>query len=159
MLTLNLGVIVQPYRAWVQRRGRGKRRPGKVLSNTTADVAHILEAEYHVMGAYYRTHKKDISAAMVNSLQGALESVLMGRRPNPWGTAMSSIESGFKKFISSREAESVGIPGTPTKAALRGVNHRLVHPYRKSNQRRPSFRDTGLYMASFKSWVDGNIKK
>lgn len=153
--TLNFGVIVQPYRAWERRGRREQRVRGAALPLTTADVARILEDHYHIMGSYYRTHQRDVVLpALVRSLKGALQSQLAaGRRVDPWGSAMGEIQASFKKFISSREAESVGIPGTPTKAAIRGVNHRLAHPYRKSNPRRPSFRDTGLYEASFKSWV------
>jgi len=140
---LHLGVLVQPYRA-------RSRRVGAV---TTGDVAEILEARYGLMAAFYRVHQEEVVEAVGNSLSGAFETLMMGQRVDPWGEAMQSIQSAFRKFISSREAERVGIPGTPTKAALRGVNHRLKHPYRKSNPRRPSFRDTGLLMASFRAWV------
>jgi len=51
-----------------------------------------------------------------------------------------------------KEVEKLGIPGVPTKAALRGVNHRLKHPYRRRGAR-PSFVDTSLYMSSFKAWA------
>jgi hypothetical protein len=53
-----------------------------------------------------------------------------------------------------QEIESMGLRGVPTKAALKGINHRLRHPYRKSNPRRPSFVDTGLYVASFRAWME-----
>jgi hypothetical protein len=143
-LTLHLGVLVQPYRSSTAKAG----------SLTTVDVAEILEAKYGVMEAFYRVHKDVVMGAVARSMEGALESLLMGRRVDTWGSATQLIQSEFRRFISSREAEKVGIPGTPTKAALRGVNHRLKHPYAKRNARRPSFRDTGLYMASFRAWVD-----
>jgi hypothetical protein len=79
---------------------------------------------------------------------------MMGQRVDPWARGMGKIEQRFRDFISLREVERVGIPGVPTKAALRGISHRLLHPYARSNQRRPSFRDTGLYMNSFRAWVD-----
>lgn len=121
---------------------------------TTADVARFLEDQYGVMGAFYRSHEADVVKALEESLGGAVESLMMGRRVEPWGRATQAIQREFRDFISSKEAERVGIPGTPTKAALRGVNHRLKHPYAKRNPRRPSFRDTGLYMTSFRAWVD-----
>jgi hypothetical protein len=143
--TLHLGVLVQPYRA------SGK----KVSAITTGDVAQILEDKYGVMAAFYRVREKDIGNAIENSLQGAMESMMMGGRAiDPWGAATQGIQRSFRYFISSSESERVGIPGTPTKAALRGVNHRLKHPYAKRNKRRPSFRDTYLYMNSFRAWVD-----
>lgn len=139
---LHLGVVVQPY----EKYSRGQ---------TTADVAHALEERYGVMGAFWRVHGQEVADDMAAGVQGAIDALFQSKRAvNPFGNAMSRTESRFKTFISSREAERVGIPGTPTKAALAGVSHRLRHPYAKSNKRRPSFRDTGLYEASFKAWVD-----
>lgn len=106
------------------------------------------------MAAFYRVHEGMVAKAIESSLDGAMEALLMGKTVDPWGRATQAIEARFKDFISSREAERIGLPGVPTKAALTGVNHRLAHPYRRSNPRRPSFRDTGLFMQSFKSWVD-----
>jgi len=133
-----LGVLVQPY----YRRGM-----------TTYDVAQILESKYGVMRAFWRVRGQEATNHIVESLLGALESRAMGQRIDPYGSAMQKVETMFRTFISSQEAERVGIPGTPTKAALRGVNHRYKHPYARSNARRPSFRDTGTYMNSFRSWV------
>lgn len=143
-LTLHLGVLDIAYRV----------RSKKISSITTGDVAQILEDKYGIFAAYWRVHGNDGAKAIEQSLEGAMEALLMGRAVDPWGSAMQKIQSGFRDFISSREVERVGIPGTPTAAALAGVNHRLAHPYRKSNPRRPSFRDTGLYMASARMWVD-----
>jgi hypothetical protein len=135
---LHLGVLVQPY----YRR-----------SLTTGDVASILEAKYGIMAAFYRVHGPAVAQAIGDSLAGALEARAMGAAVDPWGRGTQKIETMFKTFISSQEVERVGIPGVPTAAALRGVNHRLKHPYAKANARRPSFRDTGLYMGSFRAWV------
>lgn len=135
---LHLGMLVQSY-------------GGRSLK-TTHDVAEILESKYGVMAAYYRVHGKDVAAAVENSLAGALEALLMGGVVDPWGRGMQAIETSFQNFILSREAERVGIPGTPTKAAMRGVNHRFKHPYAR-RAARPSFRDTGLYVNSFRAWV------
>lgn len=143
-LTLNLGVLVQAYRS----------RSAKARAMSTGDVAEILEAKYGLMAAFYRAHERDIGRAIESSLSGALESLLMGQAVDPWGAGMQVIQQEFRDFINSKEAERVGIPGTPTKAALMGVNHRLKRPYKRSNPRRPSFRDTGLLSNSFRSWVD-----
>lgn len=143
-LTLHLGVIDQPYRSASK----------KVGAMSTGQVADILEERYELMQTFARVHWPVIENAIEGSVQGALEALLMGRRVSPWGRGMQAIQTKFRSFISSGEAERSGIPGTPTKAALRGVNHRLRHPYRKANPRRPSFRDTGLYMASMVAWID-----
>jgi hypothetical protein len=137
--TLHLGVIVQPYSN--SRRGL-----------TTGDVATFLENKYGVMGAFFRVHGEDMAEAVEQSLTGALEALAMKQQINPWGRGMQMIEREFREFISSREAENVGIPGTPTKAALRGVSHRMMHPYARRG-RRPSFRDTGTYLNSFRAFV------
>jgi hypothetical protein len=146
-LTLHLGVVVQNYRT-----------PGKSAgAMTTGDVAEILEAKYAVMAAFARVHEKDILDALGESLHGSLESLLMGQRTDPFGAGTQKIDQAFRDFINSREVESVGIAGVPTMAALMGVNHRLKHPYAKSNPRRPSFRDSGTYVSSFRSWMDGGL--
>jgi hypothetical protein len=141
-LTLHLGVLVQPYRA------KGK----KAQALTTGDIATFLEKRYGLMAAFYRVHEADVAKAIENSLEGAMEALLMGKTVDRWGRGMQVIQQEFKDFISSKEAESVGIPKTPTHAALMGYSHRRKHPYARG-PRRPSFRDTGLYMASFRSWV------
>lgn len=140
MPTLHLGVLVQPYR-------RG--------GLTTGDVASILEAKYGVMQAFVRVHERDIAGALEESMEGALENLLMRQYTDPFARATSTIAQTFRDFINSRESERVGIPGTPTKAALMGVSHRLAHPYAKANMRRPSFRDTGTYVTSARVWMSG----
>jgi hypothetical protein len=137
--TLHLGMLVQPY---------SNNRKGL----TTADVARFLEEKYGVMGAFVRVHEKDVAGAIESGLAGALEALLMGQVVDPWGRGMQAIEVAFQAFILSREAERVGIPGTPTRAALMGVSHRFKHPYAR-RARRPSFRDTGLYVNSFRAWI------
>lgn len=142
-LTLHLGVLIQPYAYG-----------GKKAPVTTGDVAGWLENRYHIMGVFAKVNEKLIADYVVNSMQGSLETLLMaGRIVDPWGAATQAIQTRFRYFISSRQVEGLGIPGVPTFAALQGHSHRFKHPYRK-RARRPSFRDTGLYMDSFRAWVD-----
>lgn len=147
MTTLHLGVIEQAY----EKYSKGQ---------TTYDVASILEDKYGLMEMWWSIHGQDVADHMTDGVQSAVNA-LMENKPryeNPFGSAMSYAEESFKKFLFSMEAERVGIPGTPTKAALRGVSHRKAHPYRKANPRRPSFIDTGLFEASFKAWVSAWLK-
>jgi len=140
-LTLHLGVLVQNY-------------TNEKRSVNTGDVAGWLEKRYGIMGAFYRVYgDKLVGPALEESFMGYLESVMMGAPPSidKFGSATQAIQAKFRDFISSKEAESVGIIGTPTHAALMGVNSRLKIMH---GPRRPSFRDTGLYMASFRSWID-----
>lgn len=151
-LTLHLGVLDQPY--------SNARKP-----MTTYQVAKILERNYGVMQMFWDAHGQDCATDMEEGLKGAFEAFLMGQHIDPFGSGMQSIERRFREFISTREIERLGFaPRTriaghallqiPTKAALRGVSHRLAKPNARSNPRRPSFRDTGMYMNSFRSWVD-----
>lgn len=157
MTTLHLGVIDIPY-AYAQEgdRKKGKKKRKIVKSITTGEVADILEENYGVMETFFDVHEVEIVDHLTEALAGALESMVMGAPPkaDPFAAGTQQINEMFKTFILSGEAEAVSIPGTPTKAALKGVSHRRVHPYAKANPRRPSFYDTGLYVDSFMSWVD-----
>lgn len=174
MITLHLGVIDQPYTSYdggkkaanPKRRGKAAPPPAKAKRTvTTAQVAGWLEARYHVMEIFYEVDG-GVQAALRESVQDAMENVMMGAPvgANPFLEATSDIQRRFKQFISNRTMETLGYPGVPTKAALEGISSRFkAH---RSGQglvrrkgsvaglRRPSFRDTGLYQASFMAWVD-----
>ena len=164
-LTLNLGVLDIPYatppaETKTPKAKKGKaNRPVKPRSEngtqTTGDVAGYLEKDYGVMQSFYDAKEGQIAKALEDSVAAALENLMLGSPAiaNPFAEAQEEIESMFKHFISSQEVEHVGIEGVPTQAAKDGVNHRLKHPYAKGNPRRPSFIDTGLYVANFKAWV------
>lgn len=158
MTILNLGVADIPY-SHVPKPGKGrgrKQRRAVSGSQTTGDVAGYLEDKYHVMQNFFELRRSEIDDALVKSLRGALFNLSSGApvSVDPFAAGMGDIETAFRKFIEDRVMEGIGYPGVPTGAALKGVNHRLLHPYAKGNPRRPSFRDTGLYEQSFKSWID-----
>ncbi|OYV61587.1 MAG: hypothetical protein B7Z69_00550 [Actinobacteria bacterium 21-73-9] len=152
MSVLRLGVVDIPYvrrptAVAVNRAAKGSGEPA-----TTGSVAQILEDRYHVMEVFYETHAEVIGDQIANSIAGAIETLNMGGTPaDPFASAAEGLREQFHDFISSAAIEGLGIPGVPTKAALEGVNHRL-----KSGRglRRPSFRDTGLYQASFRAWTE-----
>lgn len=168
MLKLHLGVIDVPYvereppKKMAARIARNHKKPlakpkhASPEHKTTGDVATILEDKYHLMEAFVENKELEIAGALEGGLKDALESVLAGApiALDPFGEGTAKIEEMFKDFLSTREAETVGIKGTPTLAARKGVNHRLKHPYAKDNPRRPSFIDTGLMQTSFKSYVE-----
>lgn len=141
-LTLHLGVTDLPY-------------ANDPKGTTTGDVAEILEGKYGVIQSWYDHREQWVADTMAEGMSGALESLLMGAPPtlDPFGSSMSKGEQNFREFLDSSEVESYGIQGVPTQAALKGVNHRMKHPYAK-RARRPSFLDTGLYQSSYKMWVD-----
>jgi hypothetical protein len=164
MLRLRLGVIEISYsfdtKTQKKRVGmvRGKLRinikkaqkpEGEPENKTTGDVATILEAKYHVMENFaHRYNDAVIVPAAEQALKGQLENMLLGAPTNSvsYDEANSTIEHAFRHFIDNKEMD--GMPGVPTMAAQKGINHRLKHPYRKSNPERPSFLDTGLYQAT-----------
>src|SRR5271156_6737799 len=122
---------------------------------TTGDVAEILEDKYSVMGTFVEFHGQDIADDLTNAIGGTLESLLMGSPPpaNAFAEAESSIEQRFRHFLDAGEMD-YKVAGVPTQAALKGVNHRLKHPYKKSNPVRKSFIDSGEYQASMAAVVD-----
>jgi hypothetical protein len=141
-MIVHLGVMEVPY------------DDGK---ETTGDVATILEEKYALMGTFVDMFGKDvIAAAFEASARTAIEDMFSGAPPetlNLTFEATQGVETAFREFI-DLEMFDGKIPGVPTAAARRGVNHRFAHPYAKDNQSRPSFRDTGLFQASFRVWTD-----
>jgi len=152
-MILHLGVIDVP-------------EPG---GNTTHGVATILEEKYGLFSVFAQVYEKKIVDSLTESMAGSLETLLQGGNvKNPYQDATSEIEAYFKNFLSSQEAEKQGIPGTPTQAALEGRSIRFKGKFnatnyvagkragftRKVGVRRPSFIDSGVMQASFKSWVD-----
>src|ERR1019366_8157922 len=107
MPVLHFGVIDQPYNdpAPVKKRGRKPAKAGSTQS--TGDVAEILEAKYHVMQVFYQQHKGDIAGDLSESIAGSLESMLMGAPINmtPFQAAAYKIDDRFKRFLSDKEMD------------------------------------------------------
>jgi hypothetical protein len=164
-LVLNLGIIDVPYANEAQTEKVSRPRKGKANkpvkpkptggTQTTGQVAEILEAKYGVMDTFAFARLPDIAKELENSLAGALENMMMGGAPasNPFASAESAVTAMFKQFLASGAIEHMGVDGVPTQAAINGVNHRLKHPYAKGNPRRESFIDTGAYSAHFLAWI------
>lgn len=165
-LVLHLGMIDVPYANEAKKEKVPQAKKGKANkplkpkteggTQTTGDVAEILEAKYHIMDTFAFARLPDIAKELEDSIAGALETLMMGGRPdpNPFGKAESAITTMFKRFLDTGAVEHMGIQGVPTQAALDGVNHRLKHPYARSNPRRESFMDTGGYHDHFIAWIE-----
>lgn len=154
MPTLHLGEVDLPY-------AQG--------GTTTGDVGEILEAKYGLYSVFADAHGPQIAEAVENSLNGAMETIFMQRRPdfdrlriNAFNSATQVIEDLFRDAIDRRAYDGI-IRGVPTKASLMGVRHSWKRPYRRRGGRqskvqpgqpRASFFDTGLLSASFRAWVD-----
>lgn len=140
-MKLHLGVVEVPYA------GQG--------GQTTGDVAEILEDKYGVMATFFALRGNEIAGALEEGLKAQIENVVLGApiSPAPFRGACDDIEALFRGMLDARAFDGV-IPGVPTEAALKGVDHRKKRPYLKANPARPSFRDTGLYQANFAVWVE-----
>lgn len=171
-MILSFGVIDVPYadssyrpvtrkqsatqRVGAARRGNAAAPATSSQHMTTGDVAEILEAKYHIMETFYELHEDEIDDLLANSIGDAIETLWttngesQGNDPTLQGTG--DIESKFKDFLSMRGMDATATPGVPTMAAMKGVNHRMLHPYAKRGSR-PSFIDTGLYQSSIKVQV------
>lgn len=150
MTTLHLGVVDVPY----SQAPSPRQRQPKAGTVTTGDVATWLENKYHVMEVFWEEKADAVIVPMLEkSITGAIENLFLGAPPSndPFGGATSKIEDAFKLFLTTKEIERLGIPGVPTEAAKRGFSHRFKNPG-KRRAARPSFIDTGLYVASFKAW-------
>lgn len=120
-------------------------------SRTTHDVADFLEAKYHVVENFVTDNEQDIRALVKEQSARHAHAVIKGRPPNNLKMT-TDIKRMFSSYILRKRLDR-RVGGVPTLASLRGVNHRLKHPYRKGNPVRPSFYDSGLYLQNFKSWV------
>lgn len=122
---------------------------------TTGEVALRLEARYHIMQRFAAAYDDVIREELGKALAEGFEVLQTSGRPpkDAFAGAMAQIENRFRLFLDMRELDHAGDPGIPTKASLRGVNHRLAKPYSPSNPPRSSFIDTGAFQNSMKAWV------
>lgn len=172
MTIIHLGVTDLPYTGPDSKvvarvstrmaRGNGKdkapRGRSHSVTKTTGEVAEILEAEYGIMEFFWNRYGPKIIESFEEDMERQLEAQAVGL-PSPdniFGRALQTAESLFRDMIDRRELDGA-VSGVATGAARKGVNHRLSHPYAKGNPERPSFKDTGLYQASFRAWVEGKI--
>ena len=123
--------------------------PGK----TTFEVAEDLEKRYGIMRNFYARHKQDVQREVVKKLTNQLADVIQFEAPMADELLLSDTVSRFQLFLTTHEVETLGIPGTPTLAAIEGVNSRFKT---RNDPGRPSFVDGGLYEASFMAWVEFN---
>lgn len=141
MPTLHLGVIDLPHP------GGGK------AELSTGDLADILESKYGLYSVFIDANMEKIEDHIADSLQDSIDNMLAGAPApeNPFAAAQQEVVADFVTFLDTSEMEKIGVRGTPTEAALKGVNHRLKL---KKGARRPSFIDTGALRAATAAWVD-----
>jgi hypothetical protein len=152
-LILHLGVVDVAY----------SDASGGSGATTTGDVATILEQRYHIMSTFFALRRSSISGIFAESMAKSLQRLLKtGQRidanaPSLTFGADQKIETEFRRFIFGGEMDTLHFALTGQErisaAAQAGVNHRKKRPYASSNKPRPSFVDTGLYVASFRAWT------
>ncbi len=148
-MILVLGVVDEPY--------------ADQGSETTGDVATILEDKYGLMATFAEMHESEIVESLEVGIAGMLENIAAGA-PAPPDLFLGSygmIEHEFHNYLDYEEMAGV-INGVPTQAALDGKSSRFK---KKKNRivktggivygaRRPSFIDTGLLRSTFKVWIE-----
>lgn len=154
MTTINFGVNDLPYShsADTGKVKKGKTK-GSAVTSTTGEVAEILEEKYHIMEIFWELHGNEVVEDYSEALVGSFEGLLQGApvSPNALAAGNAEVEARFRKFLTMKEMDSLGIPGVPTKAAQAGVSSRFKG---KHGPPRPSFVDTGLLENSFQSEVE-----
>ena len=118
---------------------------------TTHQVAEFLESKYGVIEHFVTDNEPKIRALIKKQSERHARHVVAGRKPS-LQPMLDQIKQEFTTYILRKRLDG-RVAGVPTQASLRGVNHRLRHPYAKGNPKRPSFFDTGLYVGSFRAWV------
>lgn len=141
MPTLHLGVLDLPHP------GGGKQ------ALTTGGLAEILESKYGLYSVFLDANLEKITEDLADSIQDSIDNILAGAPApeNPYAAAEQQVAADFVAFLDTSEMEKIGVRGTPTAAALAGVNHRLKI---SKGARRPSFIDTGALRAATAAWVD-----
>lgn len=162
MATLHLGVIDVAYSD-----------PDASGASTTGQVAQILEDKYHVMRIFAEEHWDELEELVADAIVGQLETARSGIIPQIPNIDVQKLDAAFRDFLDSNEIQSI-LPER-IQAADEGISHRFKNAQnrtvkasdvvsrgsgaglsivaKKPRGPRPAFVDTGLYQASFRSWL------
>lgn len=147
-MTLNLGVLDVAY-------------GGDKGAQTTGEVAEALEARYHVMEIFFELRRDKIANLLAEGMATQIADLMSGMRPNrdPFADIMQDIEVEFRAFLDADEIQKLMPLTQQVTAAQMGVSKRFKDPNNRKGERdaRPAFIDTGLFQASFRAWVSGNL--
>lgn len=145
-MEINLGVLDVPHLNWI-----GGKKTGE-SHLTIGDLATILEAKYHVMETFASVRRENIKSQVKDAMATRLTAELRGERDRgrALNKAFGQIEHMFRDFLVQKQMDGL-VKGVPTQASLDGISHRFKKPNAK-RPARPSFIDTGQYVAAFKAW-------
>ena len=124
--------------------------------NTVFTAAKALQKKYKI---FY--HFKEMEKQLISDEVGlAVLDLYSGKAQDVY---LPEVAAKFRDYIDERKFD--GLPGVPTKAAKRGINHRKKnvrgkwkkHAFGKAfirNPERPSFLDTGLFQNAVDAVVE-----
>jgi hypothetical protein len=146
--------VTRPMTAAREEAKRPRRR-GFRKTKTADQISDYLEDKYNITDIFWQLHEDDIlgliESIAAERLQKVMDGTLkikdtsMARMAKP---AFPKIEQMFRQFIDMREMDGI-IPGVPTQASIIGKSR-----WFGKNPGRPSFKDTGIYRASFRCWAE-----
>lgn len=123
-------------------------------TTSTGDVAELLEKNYGVMRTFYELNEEQISAMLAESVADSINAVVNGAPPaaSVSYAGEQKIEAAFRTFIYGNEMQKImdRVGGVVSQAAQKGVTKRK----KTRGAPRPAFVDTGLYVESFRAWID-----
>lgn len=124
-------------------------------SATTYEVAEDLQDRYQLFTHFWETHIEEISAEVGEALAYALINHIQHGSPLTSNELLGETMQQFNIFIEREEMAGLSIDGVPTQAALEGKNSRLKV---ERGERRPSFKDGGLFKSSFIAWIGNDAE-
>ena len=146
MPVINLGVMDIPYADDMGKpiEGRVDAETGEL--STTGQVAIDLEERYGIMKFFIDSHGQQLADEAIQTLLDKWSGMSKNSEELSF---LSEAEELFRRMIESKELDNE-VGGVPTKASLIGKSLRFKRQY---GPPRPSFIDSGLYLANFHAWV------
>ena len=153
-MNLHLGFEASSYTTSSNYVGRHSGVPYGEGKNS-AQVAAELEERYGIVETFVRMEEDFIISIIEDKMGEDLDEIIGMSSISKKGISdqdTDKIVERFKRDIAHRRFDGL-IPGVPTLASIRGVLHSRRHPYARRASR-PSFRDTGNYVNSFRAWTE-----
>jgi len=160
--TLHMSFINTPYteetiaRPMTAAKAESARKRKRFFKKTkTAElVAGILEDRYGITNYFAESHKDDIEKVIRDRADKISENIAVSKSSHAklerlMKPAAADIEKMFRTFLDKEEMNG-NVPGVPTKAAIMGIRRGRG----RKGSSRPSFIDTGIYRASFRTAID-----
>lgn len=118
---------------------------------TNGALAEDLEARYRVVEIFFETQAEQISDTVLDVYADDINSggEKAARLKGSFSPALAKIQTDFVAFIKAQRLDYL-VRGVPTLSSVLGISH-----VRQGNvgPPRPSFIDTGQYIAAFRAWM------